>query len=188
MSARLFVAITPPQEVVAHLDTFLEPRRDAAPDVRWSRPDQWHLTLAFLPSVNDRAYERLDERLDEIASQTEQFDLTLRGGGAFPDVTEARVLWIDVDDVLEDLPPLAKRVRGAANASGTAVQGGSFNPHLTVARLAPPHDAIRWVRVLDTYAGPTWTVDELHLVESHLGQGPGGRARHVVRETYPVAA
>ena len=45
-----------------------------------------------------------------------------------------------------------------------------------------------WVRLLDGYAGPTWTVDELTLIESHLGEGPRKRPRYVVLETFPLDA
>ena len=36
----------------------------------------------------------------------------------------------------------------------------------------------RWLRVLDTYASRTWTVDEVSLIESQL-RGRGHRPRHV---------
>ncbi|AKT52310.1 RNA 2',3'-cyclic phosphodiesterase [Arsenicicoccus sp. oral taxon 190] len=182
---RMFLAIVPPEEVLAELETFLEPRVDADPDLRWSRPEQWHLTLAFLPSVSPSSVDRIDERLDEIATQQEPFDLTLRGAGAFPGTADARVLWLGVDDPLDGLAPLARRCRSAANGAGTQVEGGAFRPHLTVARLALPRDVRRWLEVLETFTSLTWTVTDVVLVESHLGEGPGGRPRHVERARYP---
>lgn len=183
--SRLFVAVVPPEEVLAEVETFLEPRVDADPDLRWSRPEQWHLTLAFMPSVTAPAQDRLLERLDEIATSTEPFALTLEGSGAFPDAADARVLFLDVDDPLDDLAPLAKRCRGAANAAGTKVEGGPYLAHLTVARRRFPADVTRWLRVLDSFRSSTWTVDEITLVESHLGQGPGGRPRYSTIATIP---
>ena len=87
----MFLAVTPPEEVLVDLETFLEPRVDADPDLRWARPEQWHLTLAFLPSVSPLSLERLAERLDELSLQTEPFDLRLTGGGAFPGTADARL-------------------------------------------------------------------------------------------------
>ena len=43
-------------------------------------------------------------------------------------------------------------------------------------------------RVLDAYRGPRWRAEELTLVESHLGEGPRGRPRHVPIATFPLAA
>ena len=45
---RLFVAAWPPPEVVASLAAL--PRPDVA-GLRWTRPDQWHVTLRFLGHV-----------------------------------------------------------------------------------------------------------------------------------------
>lgn len=183
--SRLFVAVPLPDDVRAHLEDFLEPRTDADPDLRWSLPEQWHITLAFMPSVSTAAAERLEERLDAVATTTEPFDLALDGSGAFPDVASARVLFADVDDPLDALAPLARRVRGAANAAGARVDGTAFHPHVTLARRRPG-DATRWLRVLDTYRSPVWTVDELVLVESHLGQGRGGHPRYADVATFPL--
>lgn len=182
----MFVAVVPPPEVLAEVETFLEPRVDADPDLRWARPEQRHLTLAFLPAVGPGSLEHLEERLDEVALTTEPFDLTLRAGGAFPGTADARILWLGVDDPLDGLAPLARRVRGAANAAGTQVHGGPFRAHLTLARLGRPKDVRRWLEVLDTFVSTTWTVTDVTLVESHLGQGPGGRPRYAERGTFPL--
>jgi 2'-5' RNA ligase len=42
---RLFVALWPPDDVVAALSGL---ERPADPAVRWTTPDQWHVTLRFL--------------------------------------------------------------------------------------------------------------------------------------------
>ena len=64
--------------------------------------------------------------------------------------------------------------------------GRRFRAHLTLARLGRPSEATRWVRVLDAYRGPSWTLDEVALVASHLGEGPRGRARHEVVESFAL--
>ena len=45
---RLFAAVVPPPEAIEDLAAFLEPREEAGPDLRWTTPEQWHLTLAFM--------------------------------------------------------------------------------------------------------------------------------------------
>ena len=63
---------------------------------------------------------------------------------------------------------------------------GRFHTHLTLARLTVPADATRWLRVLDLYSGPSWQAAEVQLIASYLGQGRNGRARHEVREIFPL--
>ena len=187
---RMFVALVPPDNVREHLDDFLAPRRDAAPDgLRWSDPDQLHLTLAFVPAVPDHALDDLVEGVGTVAARGAAFVAAIGGGGAFPDVASARVLWtgLTVEDAgRAELERLAAGVRGAANHAGVRVDGQRFRPHLTLGRLNRPGPVARLVAVLDTYAGPSWTVDHVALVGSHLGEGPRGRPRHEVLAELPL--
>jgi RNA 2',3'-cyclic 3'-phosphodiesterase len=172
---RLFTALIPPQEAVDHLDAFLDVRREAAP-FRWTAVEGWHLTLAFMAGVESWRLDELEQRLAVAASRVAPFELRLSGGGAFPDVARAKVLWLGVSTPGE-LDRLAAGARTAAATAGIEVDGSRFRPHLTLARLTHPIEATRWVRLLDAYDGPAWTATSLALVESHLGEGPRGRPR-----------
>ncbi len=89
---RMFVALTPPEEVVQHLDEFLAVRREAA-SFRWALPEQMHVTLAFLADVPDRTLDDLVERLTRAAGRRHPVPTRIAGGGAFPNAARARVLW-----------------------------------------------------------------------------------------------
>jgi 2'-5' RNA ligase len=186
---RMFAALVPPPEPLEHLDGFLDGRRGAA-DFRWVQADQVHVTLAFLEQVPDARLDDLLERLGRAAGRRTSFETAIRGGGAFPNVGRAKVLWtgLDLDEPgRTELDRLATGCRAAANRAGIEVDGARFRPHLTLARTRFSHDVSNWVRLLDGYEGPRWQAEELTLVESHLGEGPRGRPRHVVLDTFPLA-
>lgn len=86
----------------------------------------------------------------------------------------------------QSLHALAAGARSAANAAGCVPDGARFRPHLTLARLRGREDATAWLRVLDTFGSSEWTADEIALVDSFLGDGPGGRARHEVVARLPL--
>jgi 2'-5' RNA ligase len=188
---RMFVAAVPPPEVLEDLEEFLSVRREAAA-FRWTVPDQWHVTLAFLADVPDRAYDDLVERLSRAARKRHPMRATVAGGGAFPNVGRAKVLWagveLDVDglDGGEELRRLATGCRAAASKAGIEVAGERFKPHVTVARTGHPVEATAWVRVLDAYRGPSYQLDEISLIASHLGEGPRKRPRYEVTETFEL--
>ncbi len=182
---RMFVAALPPEEVLADLDEFLDVRREAA-EFRWSSSEQWHLTLAFLAEVSDRQLDGLVERLTAAAGRRAPLTLRLAGGGAFPDPSRARVLYAGVGADLAELDRLAAAARAAAVGAGVRVDGTRFRPHVTLARLSRAQEVTRWLRILDTYRGPSWPLTELALVESRLGEGPRRRPRHEVRETLRI--
>lgn len=182
---RLFVAVVPPVEVVDHLDDFLDVRRDHGAGLRWSPPHQWHVTLAFMGEAPERVVDDLVERVGEAATRTEPIPLSLTGGGCFPDVARARLLFARVGGE-EALAPLARAVRSACSVTGAQPDGGPFRPHLTVARAPRALDLTRWVRVLDTYRGPTWSVDEVALVASTLPRERGHGPHHETVARLPL--
>ena len=183
----MFVAAVPPPEVLEDLEEFLAVRREAAA-FRWTVPEQWHLTLAFLADVPDRAYDDLLARLERAAGKRHPMTGAIAGGGAFPNVGRAKVLWAGVDlDDGEELRRLATGCRAAASKAGIDVAGERFKPHLTVARMGRPVEATSWVRVLDAYRGPSFVLDEITLIASHLGEGPRKRPRYEVLETFALA-
>lgn len=181
----MFVAVIPPESVSADLDEFLSVRRDAAA-FRWSAPDQVHLTLAFAEHVPERSLDEVIERLETAAGRRTPFSLTVTGGGAFPNVTEGKVLYAGVEtDAAEELDRVAAGTRNALVKAGVEVDGGRFRPHLTVARTGTPVELSNWVRLLDAYRAPTWTVSSFVLVRSRLGEGPRKRPVHEVIAEFP---
>jgi len=180
---RMFVAVVPPEDVVEDLEEFLAPRRDAAP-FRWTSSEQFHLTLAFAAHVPDRSYDDLVARLERAAHKRGPMQARIAGGGAFPNVGRARVLFAGVETDAEELSRTATGARAALSKAGAEVDGQRFKPHLTLARIKRPVEATKFVRLLDAYSGPTWTIDAIALVVSYLGEGPRRRPRHEVVETF----
>lgn len=164
----MFTAILPPASLVEELDDFLTPRRPAEARLRWTRPEGWHLTTAFMADVPDPSLERLTENLAQVAARTPAFRLRLGGGGAFPWPLETKVLWLGVPEGGQELTALAGRCRHAATRAGIRVDGARFVPHLTLARANRAIDTTRVVRVLDAFEADGWEATELVLVHSHL--------------------
>ncbi len=187
---RLFVALVPPQHAVEHLAEFMAPRHEAETGFRWTAEEQWHITLAFMPHVADRHLDDLQARLARAASRRTPFEMSFAGGGAFPSPSRAKVLYAGVEAKPDgtELHRLATGARAAANKAGAEAEGGRFHAHLTLARIARPTEATRWIRILESYHGPAWTAEEITLIESHLGQGPRRRPRYEVVETFPLGA
>jgi len=171
---RLFVALVPPAEALAELAAAIH-ELPAQPRLRWTRPEQWHLTLAFLAEVDDRTRGQLVARLGRVAQRHPPPELSLAGGGRFG----AHVLWTRVEGDRAALRRLVDAVRAAVRRSGLPTEERPYRPHLTLARAGTPApDLAPLVASLQGFAGSTWPATELHLVRSRLGAGPDGTARH----------
>src|SRR6478672_8953396 len=176
---RLFVAVVPPDDVLDDLEAHLEPRREASPEIRWTDRHQWHVTLAFLGAVPERRLDDLTDALASSAARRGSLILRLAGAGAFPNPYAARILWAGVEQVRGDLGKVAHGIRNASSSVGAT-------PDVTLGRFHRPTEATRWIRALDAWEGPAWRVEQLALVESHLGEGRGRRPRYEVLAELPL--
>jgi 2'-5' RNA ligase len=183
---RLFVAAWPPRPVVAELEAAVAGIRDAAPGLRWTAPEQWHLTLAFLGEVADARRPDLERRLARAAARHPPLDVRFAGGGRFGN----RVLVATLDGDRQGLRRLAASAAAAARRAGVAVEERPYRPHLTLARAGTgggsASDLRPLVAHLAVFEGTTWTVGGLDLVESRLGQGPGRRAAYDSVASWPL--
>jgi 2'-5' RNA ligase len=162
---RLFVSVRPSAEAVAHLTAALSGRVT-------SRPDQWHITLAYLGEVEDP--DELNDGLRAAAAGTPSFDVRLAGGGAF---TRARVVWVGVGGDVEVLGGLAAQVQRVGREAGLPLEARRFRPHLTVGRTGRIDPG-----ALHDYTGPPWQVRDIELVHSVLGR----TATHSVLERFAL--
>lgn len=187
---RVFAALVPPDAAIEDLADFLEPRRadPAARDLSWSRPESWHVTLAFMGSATPDGVDDFIDRLGDGRLDLSVGPLQIRGGGAFPVIERAKVVYAgltDHGDATGSLERLSERTRNAAAVSGCAPDGRAFTAHLTLARSRRPVEATRWVRVLDAYSGPVWQPEEVQVIESNLGRrGP----RYALLASVPIGA
>jgi len=202
MSARLFVAALPPPAVVDALRGAVRPLRLAAPGLRWSPPDQWHVTLAFLGPVPAERRADLDARLARVAVRHGPIPVEAVGGGQFND----RVLWVQVRQAARpgegvdaregvdrgedeaggagagrgrELRGLAAGVRRAAERARATPEADArpLHAHLTLARVPARGrgELAPLVEQLRATVTPLpWTIDRLVLMRS--SDGPPGPA------------
>jgi 2'-5' RNA ligase len=183
---RLFVAIVLPPAVVAELDDAVAPLRPARPDLRWTGPDAWHVTLAFLGEVPAEILPDLHVRLDRAGRRHPALELAVRGGGAFPGASRARVLWAGIQADTRPLGALAASVAAGARRAGAPPpdEGRRYRPHITLARLREPADVSSLTARLADLAGTSWTARDIYLIRSH--PVPGGRPRYETVASWPL--
>ncbi|MGH2483788.1 MAG: RNA 2',3'-cyclic phosphodiesterase [Candidatus Limnocylindria bacterium] len=155
--------------------------RQNAPDLRWSEPHGWHVTLAFLGNTDPSAVPALVSALRGVADGVAAFRLETGGVGAFPRPGAAQAIWYGVFDSHDQLTELAAVVQSAVLPSSERPR---FRPHLTLARsrVRGGEPLGSWLATLDPPPG-TLTVSRLTLFRSHLGRGP---ARYAALATQPL--
>jgi 2'-5' RNA ligase len=173
---RLFVAVIPPRPVVLELRAALTTLPHGDPQLRWCRPDTWHVTLAFLGEVPGEALDDLKERLGRAAARNTPMELALAGGGHFG----GRTLWTGVQGERDRLGRLAESVNSVARRCHIKVDERPFRPHLTLARVrdvpngvtsglgleehdGAPVNLQPYVDRMAAFRTPRWLVGEIDL-------------------------
>ena len=134
--------------------------------VRWTRPENVHLTLKFLGEVPETKLDDIRPALRNACANHTAFDATLDSFGAFPSPRRARVIWAGVGVGSERLRALAADVEAALEPLGFEREGRDYVPHATLGRARS-----RPVKVglPEPVPGePGFKVARVELVESRL--------------------
>lgn len=167
---RLFVAVWPPALLSEQLRTLDRPSR---PGLRWTTPDQWHVTLRFLGDMPAPEEDVLRAGLGQVAARVPAFEAT-----AGPRPRLLGPAWVLP---VTGLDRLAGTVGDATRDLGQLPSHRGYQGHLTLAR-ARQRNLLRGLP--DQAVGGAWTVADVTLVRSHLGsQG----ARYDVIGRWPLA-
>jgi 2'-5' RNA ligase len=183
---RLFAALPLPIGTVEVLSGLQAEWREAGWPLSWVRPASLHVTLRFFGEVAADVAARLGDMLDDAARDTGVLVLEPLALRPVPGGARARTLWLE----LGTAPPLellAHRVERGSTALGLPPARETFRPHVTLARVARearlPREAADRLEAAPLPA--VFSVDAVHLLESHLGSGP---PRYGVRHVSPLAA
>lgn len=194
---RLFVAITPPRtvllEVRAAVDAVIRSNGIGSdPLLRWTRPETWHITLAFYGDVADEKLGGLADRLGRVAARTTPMELSLAGAGRFG----PRAVWFGVRGQHERLGRLAETAGSAARRCHIKVEERPYRPHLTLARVGGvprgtanagdgPVDLAQLVEKLKPFRSPGWLAGDIELFNVIDAVGEvGGPSDHVASKRY----
>lgn len=145
---RVFVAITPPDELAERIATRVGRVAEGVEGLRCYPGRDLHVTLCFLGQLEEARIHRLAGALPEELRGTWAPELSLGDMQAFPGEEDPRVLWLGVEEEGDRtrLAALAARVLGAAQTvgwrPGRAERERPFLPHLTVARRGAGSESV----------------------------------------------
>jgi len=165
---RCFIALPFSPEVIQQLSDFERRLAGLLPALRWTPPQNLHLTLRFLGEQPEDSLEKLGEIVLSVGRSSAPFELTLAGLGAFPSWSRAQVVWLG----LTASEPLGKLYRELASALlhlGLPPEQRLFRPHVTLGRCR--HRAQRLPAVdqeLQNGTVASFVADRISLFRSQL--------------------
>lgn len=184
---KLFLAVPLAPSVTSDLGGLAETMRKEAYhggfEIRWVRPLNYHVTVAFLGNTSPQMIGPIRDRLTNRVAKVPRFKYALRGFGAFPKPERAQVLWAAVHEPSGSLENLARLCSDEMSELGFPTDRRSYHPHVTIGRIKRPDD-IR--SVLQNNSERTFSktsVDFMVLFESVM---KSGILEYVERARFPL--
>lgn len=118
--------------------------------LKWTKPENWHITLIFLGSTPHTLIDRLQNLINESFAETPEFHTQITGIGVFPNTHSPKVLWLGVED-LQPLIPGYSRLANLLVENGFDLENKPFKPHLTLARVRNSANGKSIQALLDRY-------------------------------------
>ncbi|MFO0773897.1 MAG: RNA 2',3'-cyclic phosphodiesterase [Nitrospiraceae bacterium] len=109
--------------------------------IQWVRPSLFHITVAFLGSVDEAWFAERQAAVQAVCRSFPQVDLRLSHVGLFPHAQAPRVVWLGAapspeTDALVNLAAVMQQVTAVDSTNGGPNQASErFHPHLTLARI-----------------------------------------------------
>ena len=179
----MFLGLALSDEARAAMERVSLRLRAADDGLRWSSPEQWHITLAFLGSVESVGESVLLRELRRI--RLPAAPLEIDGLGTFDRVG---ILYSAVE-VTPALAELQRATAEAVRASGLMLDDRPYRPHVTLARSKgrAGMQTLKRLRPMLEQQRPRvrWTATEFALYESQ--SSPGG-SQYLVRARFALGA
>jgi len=177
---RAFVSadVEPSEALVGVIDELARSRAD----LKIVKPELMHITLKFLGDTEEGLADEVLERISRATQGMEPFRIRLRGMGAFPSMSNIRIVWVGIEDA-KPLQDIATKLDASMNDLGFERDRKGFVPHLTLARTRSARNIANVQEILRTKAASDYgeyLIDRILLKKSVLS--PYGPTYSTVKE------
>jgi 2'-5' RNA ligase len=170
---RLFFALNATVPLEKSFAPFLKKIRIGADQrevsVRWTPPENYHITVTFLGETPDENIPELKKTLEQVCTQFASFDLKIEDISGFSNEHDARVIYLGVQNkrYLNEFKQALDQALEQNNLL-THVDKRGFVPHLTIGRLRNPKSIKDLISPLKRKSFGKLKVTEIVLYESKL--------------------
>lgn len=168
---RTFIALPVPDAVAAFLKQIQERLRSPVANIRWVPVANIHLTLKFLGEIDPSAVPAINAQLDAVARSIPPFALSAEGVGVFPNLRQARVVWVGLSGDIKLLQALQQHLESGLATLGFKREPRAFRAHLTIGRTRQRIDPKALGALLEPIkaeACKSFNVDQIRLYQSVL--------------------
>jgi 2'-5' RNA ligase len=165
---RTFIAVDIPKEIKSEVAKIQSDLKKVGVEARWVKPENFHLTVAFLGLIDEKQVTRVKGILTPINRFIEKpFNLQLEQISAFPHLNKARVVFVDLSGETEKLKTLAVKVRNELKNKKIWFDEKPFVAHITLGRFKKPQNLTSLIEKINIKK-ISFAVKEASLYQSQL--------------------
>jgi 2'-5' RNA ligase len=143
--------------------------------IKWTKPENTHITLVFLGDTDEKRIESIDNILRKNCIGFGNFEIVLKSIGVFRNLSDARIIRADIHQA-DKLIQLNTVISRDLKNAGFKMEDRPFSPHLTIGRIKSLKDRNALKLIIDEYRDVQLQkihVEKIILYESILKQsGP----------------
>lgn len=175
---RLFVAIYPDDEIRNKILSYQAFWAKQLQQVRWTRFDDLHLTLAFMAEFPANRVEQLSAAIHSCTSQNPVMSLQFDGVLGLPSKRSPRIIGLSIADKSERLRLMQSAILTAVEQAGGRPDRKPFRPHITIGRIkeqnmgldTPALDSLlnEHIGNRNSLKGDQWLAASVEIIQSNL--------------------
>ncbi len=173
---RTFIALEVNQKVREEIASVQTECRKIAPDVKWAKAGNIHITLKFLGEVAPEDIEKIEKAVKRATGGFKDFRVTFIDMGGFPNTKNPRVIWVGISEGKEYVGNLSEAISKELVPCGFLPEERPFIPHLTIARVKSTKNKRKLVQKIESLRNTDFgegLIDRVLIIQSKLSpQGP----------------
>jgi RNA 2',3'-cyclic 3'-phosphodiesterase len=173
---RAFIAIELNDHIRHELSRIQSLLKRADADVKWTEPENLHLTIKFLGDTPIDKLPEINSVLEQTANAFHPFDIEIQELGAFPNTHAPRIIWAGVTRQADQVTAIASMIESGLEPLGFKKADRAFSTHITLGRARSPDGKVCLSRAIAKTALPTGLtqkISRLILFQSELtSSGP----------------
>jgi RNA 2',3'-cyclic 3'-phosphodiesterase len=166
---RIFFALDLPDATKENISKMISLLKKKAKSygIRWTKPENLHITLQFLAEVNSSHLELLAGSVrTAVREVSTPIQLSIGGLQLFPNPYRPRVIVLEVEPQ-DKLAQLAEKIGLGITASNYPIDTRPFRAHLTLGRIKQPHEVdLRFLNEVEMPSIESLLIKEVVLFRS----------------------
>jgi RNA 2',3'-cyclic 3'-phosphodiesterase len=167
---RTFIALDPGPAIRQRMIALQENLARSGAEVKWTEPDNLHLTMLFLGEVDNRELMPVCRAVEDAACQLRPFELAIEGAGCFPNMRRPRIVWIGVGEGSSEVRALHASIEAPLLELGCyRREERQFTPHVTLGRVRGDKAASQLAAAIlgkQTFQAGATMIREVHVMSS----------------------